>query len=32
MKIKNTLIILLLFLLTTSFAKAEDIDQSLTAK
>lgn len=32
MKIKKILIILLLFLLTTSFAKAEDIDQSLTAK
>lgn len=32
MKIKKILISLLLFIITTSFAKAEDIDQSLTAK
>ncbi len=32
MKLKNILIILLLFIFTASFAKAEDIDQTLTAK
>ncbi len=32
MKLKNILIILLLFILTASLAKAEDIDQTLTAK
>ena len=32
MKIKKILISLLLFIITTSFANAEDIDQSLTAK
>ena len=32
MKLKNILIILLLFILTASYAKAEDIDQTLTAK